>query len=118
MALHRFWHSNNKKELNLPSIAYWIMGYRVYKAAYGQGYARFKAEEFYDIGRKDLKALNDIVGSKKYVLTNDKPSEIDAAVFGMCVQYVYCDLGPMNQFIKSNISKAYEILVCYLIFVF
>lgn len=102
LAYHRFWLSKNKNETNLPAIAYWLMNFKVYLASYFQGYGKFSSETFYEIGRKDLKALNDIIGNKKYVLSNDKPSNIDASVFGICVQFIYRDLGPLHQFVISN----------------
>ncbi len=78
------------------------MRFKVYTAAYVQGYGRFKKEEFYDIGKKDLNALNAIVGSKKFLFGDDKPCEFDASVFGMCAQLIYQDRGPLNHFIMSK----------------
>jgi hypothetical protein len=78
------------------------MSFKVYVAAYCQGYGRFTIDEFYEIGKKDLKSLNDIIGSKKFIFSNEKPCDLDASVFGMCSQVIYCDLGPLNYYVKSE----------------
>jgi hypothetical protein len=105
LAYHRFWLSKNKNETNLPAIAYWLMSFKVYLASYFQGYGRFSIDNFYEFGRRDLKALNDIIGDKKYVLSDDKPSNIDASAFGICVQFIYRDLGPLHQFVISDFKR-------------
>lgn len=80
------------------------MGFKVYVGAYMHGYGKFTMDEFYEIGKKDLKSINDIIGSKKFLFGNEKPSNADAAVFGMCAEFIYTDLGPINFFIKSKYS--------------
>ena len=79
------------------------MSFRVYLAAYFQGYGRFTIDEFYEIGKKDLKAINDLIGSKKFLFDNEKPCEADASIFGMCAEFIYCDLGPFNHYLKSKL---------------
>lgn len=56
----------------------------------------------YEIGRKDLKALNDIIGEKKF-LFGDDACDVDAATFGVLAQIVYHDRGPLNDYLISNI---------------
>jgi hypothetical protein len=53
------------------------MTFRVYLGAYFQGYGRFTIDEFYEIGKKDIKAINDLIGSKKFLFDNEKPCEAD-----------------------------------------
>jgi hypothetical protein len=53
------------------------------------------------IGMDDLKAINDYIGSKKF-LFGDKPCNEDASIFGMICQIVHHDKGPLNEFITSK----------------
>jgi hypothetical protein len=51
------------------------MGIKIKKAAYYQGYYRHSQEEVYSIGKKNIKALNDFIGDKKFLLGNDACNE-------------------------------------------
>jgi hypothetical protein len=105
LGLHRFWYSNDKRDTGLVFVGYWLMRFKAYCGGYAQGYGRFRKEEFYEICKKDLNALNTIVGSKKFLFGDDKPCEYDASVFGMCVQFIHQDRGPLNHHIMSEPSK-------------
>ena len=84
------------------------MSFKVYLAAYFQGSGRYTIDEFYEMGKKDLKAINDIIGNKTFLLDNEKPCDADASVFGMCSQFIYCDLGPLNHYVKSKSKRNSE----------
>jgi hypothetical protein len=58
----------------------------------------------YDIGRKDLQALEDFVNGKKYLM-GDKVCNEDASVFGGLAQVVNHDRGPLNEYLMSNSKK-------------
>ena len=52
------------------------------------------------IGRDDLKAINDYIGNKKF-LFGDQVCDVDASLFGMICQFVYHDKGPMNAYLNG-----------------
>ena len=66
-----------------------------------QGYGRHSEKEVVQIGKEDLKAINDYIGDKKY-LFGDQVCDTDATLFGMICQFVYHDKGPINYFIASK----------------
>ncbi|MBX5193704.1 glutathione S-transferase family protein [Rhizobium sp. NZLR3b] len=52
------------------------------KRCYDQGIARFTPAEIIDKAKRDLEAIDVIIGDKRYLLGNDRPSSYDAVVFG------------------------------------
>ena len=71
------------------------------KNAKGQGYGKHLKEEIYEIGRTDLKSLSTILGSKKFFF-GDKPCDLDPAVFGVLVQFVYTEKGPLHHYMNCK----------------
>ena len=69
---------------------------------YFLGYGRHSKEEVYEIGKKDLNAINDLIGNNKF-LFSDKVCDADASLFGMLCQYLFHCGGPLNEHIKSKI---------------
>jgi hypothetical protein len=67
-----------------------------------QGYGRHSENEVVQIGKDDLKAINDYIGNKKFIM-GDEICDLDASVFGMLTQFVYHDKGPINHFINSEL---------------
>lgn len=65
-----------------------------------QGYGRHSEQEVVEIGKDDLKSINDFIGNKKFLM-GDKPCNTDAAVFGMVAQFIYHDNGDLNKFVTS-----------------
>ena len=65
------------------------------------GYGRHSKEEVYDIGRADLKAFNDIIGTNKFIFGYEV-SDVDAALFGILAQVMFNDRGPLNDYLISN----------------
>lgn len=51
-----------------------------------QGYGRHSEEEINEIAKKDLSALSTFLGDKRY-LFGDRPSSVDAVLFGHLVQF-------------------------------
>ena len=97
MGLHRFWYARNgRKDINIPLLGYWFFSYRVYRRAYQAGYGRLPAEELYEIGRRDLSALNTLLGEKKFLFSDSKPCNTDFMLFGICAQIKFTDRGPLN----------------------
>ena len=77
------------------------------KDAYGQGYGRHSKEEVYDIGIKDMDALETFMGGKKFLM-GDRVCNEDASLFGMVAQLVNHDRGPFNQhFISESLFVSF-----------
>jgi len=65
------------------------------------GIGRHSIEEFTEFAAQDLKALSNILGDKKF-FNGDEPTNIDCAMFGHLVQFVYM---PMDMPHKHYILK-------------
>ncbi|URG49329.1 glutathione S-transferase family protein [Pectobacterium quasiaquaticum] len=52
------------------------------KRCFDQGIARFTEAEIIDKAKKDLAAIDILIGDKRFLLGNDRPSSYDAVVFG------------------------------------
>jgi hypothetical protein len=100
--IDRFIYSRDPKVSGLPKLAYIYFYPRIKKRTYEQGYGRHSKEELYSIGKADLKALNDIIGNKKYFLSNDHFCEVDASVFGLLCQVAYHANGVLHDYYKSE----------------
>lgn len=97
MGLHRFWYARNgRKDIHLPLLAYWAFSYRIYRRVWYAGYGRLAPEDLYDIGRRDLSAVDTILGEKKFMFSDTKPSNLDFMVFALSVEIKYTDRGPLN----------------------
>ena len=55
----------------------------------------------FTIAKNDLKAINDYIGTRKY-LTGDSPCNEDAALFGVLAQAKYQYLGELTDFILNE----------------
>ncbi|CAL1526729.1 unnamed protein product [Lymnaea stagnalis] len=65
-----------------------LMGREIKKQLRGQGIGRHKDSEIWDIGRGDLQAISEFLGSKKYMFGGE-PTEVDCAMFGMLAMIVW-----------------------------
>lgn len=54
--------------------------------------------------KKDLKAVDTIIGNKKYLFSDSKPCDTDFAVFGHIAQIIHCDMEPYHQYLISYYS--------------
>jgi hypothetical protein len=103
IALLRFWHSDkNLKEMQLPKTSTWIFPYKIYKAGKHANYSVHTKEDLIENGKKDLRALNELVGPKKFLFSDDEPCVSDFAVFGDVAQIIFYNMEPLNQFLLSE----------------
>lgn len=113
---HRFWHNSGRKgwkDIGLPMLAYWIFSYKVYVAGWNVGVLRFSKEDFYESGKKDMRALDTLIGKKKFVFSDEKPSDIDFVIFGLCAQIKYTDKGAFNRFMLSKLDFILKKVYCW-----
>ena len=114
MYYHRFSHGK-ASDIGFPWIMFKLFRGRVIKIVNLQGYGRHSAEEVYKIGQEDLSALENFIGSKKYLFGGNACVE-DAILFAFVSQVVYFDKGPFNTFLKGRINfNAFKKYFIYLI---
>ena len=89
------------EDIGIPSVAFFLVGRRILKGAFFQGYSRHTKEELYQLGVQDLKSLETFISNKKYFF-GDTPTVEDASLFGFTTQIVYHDSGPLNEYILSK----------------
>jgi glutathione S-transferase len=69
---------------------------------YYQGIGRYEAADVYDKGLADLRVLADLIGKSDF-LFGDKPSSVDAAVYGFLANIYFYDIDtPLRRFIVSR----------------
>lgn len=81
--------------------------YRIKGQIRGHGMGRLSADEVFELGREDIDALADYLGDKPYFL-GDKPTSLDASVFGILVNTIECPIeSPMKDhaLTKTNLSR-------------
>jgi glutathione S-transferase len=69
---------------------------------YYQGIGRYEAADVYDKGLADLRVLADLIGQNDF-LFGDKPSSVDAAVYGFLANIYFYDIDtPLKRFLASR----------------
>lgn len=59
-------------------------------------------EELYESGRKDLQAINQLIGPKKFLFSDTHPCDTDFSVFGTCIQFKLTEKGPLHHYLMSK----------------
>lgn len=115
MVLHRFWYSRMpKQEIGLPLLSIWFFSYKMFRASWYSGAARYTKQEIYEKGKRDLSALDTLIGNKKFLLGDNRPCDVDFAIFGLCAQFKYNDRGPLNQHLLGKKQKFARFLFNFL----
>ncbi len=105
MAMFRFvWNENGMKDNMLPRFAYWNFSYRVHKAAKFAGYGMLSKDELFLNAKKDLDAMSQLVGEKKFLFSDEKPCEADLALFGLVSQLLWNDTGIVHKYLKGDLN--------------
>ncbi|KAK7091791.1 hypothetical protein V1264_009430 [Littorina saxatilis] len=74
------------------------------KKAWEQGMGRHSSEEVVHIARKDLTALSDYLGTKRFLM-GDQPCEEDCAIFGQLSQLYWQLTGPTSNMFKEEFPR-------------
>lgn len=93
---------NGAKDNDFPLIGYWNFQYRVGKVLNIIGYGRHSDDELFHRVKKDLNAIETLIGGKKYLFSNEKPCVADFSFFGISSQMLYNDNYIVNKFIKAE----------------
>ena len=78
------------------------------KSLHGHGMGRHSREEIYAIGQRDITALADYLGEKKFFL-GESPSSVDATVYGFLANLIWA---PIENPLKEH-AKQYPQLEAY-----
>ncbi|XP_061181501.1 failed axon connections homolog [Saccostrea echinata] len=112
LMVHWRWAFDNEK-LCLKQAKWGLLALTIAKhvqkrATYTQGAGRHTKEELLNILRKDLRALSNFLGTKKYFF-GDKPSSVDCSIFGQLSQFLWHlpDSEP-NVMLKDEFSNLRE----------
>jgi glutathione S-transferase len=81
-----------------------IMRKRVINRLYQHGMGRHSDEEIVEIGNRDLKALSDFLTDKPYFF-GDKPTTLDAVVYGILAQMIRMTIFTAPVFDKAKSYK-------------
>ena len=84
----------NLQDMGIPKLLEGFIVNRLGKSfkrqAVGQGMGKHTEAEIQDMGKKDLRALSDYLGTKEY-LFGDKPVETDCVLFGFMAQFLFVE---------------------------
>jgi hypothetical protein len=106
VVLYRFWHNKNgQKEMNLPLLSFWYFRYRVYKSGLYTGYGLLSERELIESAQRDLKAINTLIGNKKFLFSDSQPCDTDFAIFGLTAQIKFNDRAILNRYLNSKHLK-------------
>ncbi|EFX87090.1 hypothetical protein DAPPUDRAFT_192692 [Daphnia pulex] len=98
-------------QMNLPTGLRLVMPLavrRIKAQASAQGLGRHSKDDVIEMGRKDLRAISDYLGTKPY-FTGDKPTEMDCAMFGCLAQLVWSMQGsPYEEQMKGEFANLKE----------
>ncbi|XP_046581782.1 failed axon connections homolog [Haliotis rubra] len=113
LALFRYQYDNDKTFIKQTSKIGWIVvpiiKYMVAKATWYQGLGRHTEEEVTQMFKKELQALSDFMGERKFLM-GDEPCESDCAVFGQLSQLYWHFLGTGHE---NLIRDKYPNLAAY-----
>jgi glutathionyl-hydroquinone reductase len=109
MGLWRYVYSEGKglsDILDMPPSAlnafYQSVNLRMKTNSWAQGVGRHSQDEVIELMKKDLLAVSDFLGEKRYLL-GDEPCEEDCSIFGLLVQVIYCAPGcPYEEIVKGK----------------
>ncbi|EDO29626.1 predicted protein [Nematostella vectensis] len=92
----------------LRTLAFWKIQRQLRSALYGHGMGRHTDEEINSLAERDLGAISDYLGSKKF-LFGDTPCLCDAAVFSFVVNFTWAMPGcPQDKVIKERMKNLLE----------
>ncbi|XP_067666046.1 failed axon connections homolog [Haliotis asinina] len=113
LLIFRYEYNNDKtfikQALKIGSFVVWIAKYMVAKQTRTQGLGRHTEVEVTQMFKKELQALSDFIGDRKFLM-GDEPCESDCAVFGQLSQFYWHFLGTGHE---NLIRDEYPSLAAY-----
>jgi len=73
------------------------------------GIGRHTPDEQAELTSRDLRSVNDILGGKNFLLSQDSPTSIDCTVFGHLAQFLYIPMAfPQKKYMLENCPNLIE----------
>ena len=92
----------------MPWYGFWVpstIHSQATNAMHGHGIGRHSREEVYSIAQRDLKALSDFLGEKKFLM-GEKPSMVDCSLFGLVANLLWqWDKSPQSRYISRHLKN-------------
>ncbi|CAH1788160.1 unnamed protein product [Owenia fusiformis] len=109
--IHRWlWNEEMRTLLKIPRVLWWVVKRSVRKASWAHGMGRHSPDEIAEIARKNMDAISNLLGSKKYMF-GDEVSELDCIAFGVLGQALWQMQGcPHERFITQDFRNLTDYL--------
>lgn len=92
----------------LNYVMSWLLSHHLQKSLWGHGIGRHSSEEIYSIAERDLRAVSELLGRKKFVMGN-KPCLLDAVMFGLVSVFIWnVPRSPQAKLIRSELKNLQE----------
>lgn len=103
MYVHRFKYGslNDLVDSRFLRFALKLLTPKILKSCDAQGTGVNTKEEVYDMGKKDLKAMEDFLDNKKYFF-GDKITMLDIQIFQIIAQLPFFDRGEFNSYLREK----------------
>lgn len=89
----------------LNYIMSWIVSHHLCQSLWSHGIGRHSREEIYSIAERDLRAVSQVLGTKKFLM-GSKPCLLDAAVFGLVSVFLWnVPNSPQAKLIRSELKN-------------
>lgn len=89
----------------LKYVMSWLASHHMGRSLWSHGIGRHSREEIYGIAEKDLRAVSQLLGKKKFVMGN-KPCLLDAALFGLVAVFLWnVPHSPQAKLIRSELQN-------------
>ncbi len=114
MATFRFiLNPNGMRDNMLPLLAYWIFAYGVGNQTRAARY-RFSKQEWFECAKRDLDAIEALIGDKRFLFSNEKPCEADLALFGLSSQFIFNDTYIVHKYLEGKKHFSRELIEKYI----
>ena len=92
----------------LKYVMSWLVSRHMQKSLWAHGIGRHSREEIYSIAERDLRAVSELLGEKKFVMGN-KPCLLDAVMFGLVSVFIWnVPSSPQAKLIRSELKNLEE----------
>lgn len=89
----------------LRFVMSWLFSHHMGRSLWSHGIGRHSREEIYSIAEKDLRAVSQLLGKKKFVMGN-KPCLLDAVMFGLVSVFLWnAPNSPQAKLIRSELKN-------------
>lgn len=89
----------------LNYVVSWLASHYLRQNLWGHGIGRHSREEIYSIAERDLRAVSQVLGTKRFIM-GSKPCLLDAAIFGLVAVFLWnVPHSPQAKLIRSQLKN-------------